>query len=100
MEFVVIAQNVDHYTHPSGIFVSRSRELGLTGYGNTVEEAEGNRIELLKKFISTYSSSGQMETRLDQAGVKWWRVAPSSKADWAPMSSTETKHDRVPVPAL
>ena len=49
----------------------RIRELGLTGYGNTIGEAMGDCRNLFERFASAYHEKGKLAEVLNSSGVRW-----------------------------
>ena len=69
------------------VVAARLKELGLTAYGDTGEEARDAVKALFNKFINEYRDSGLLAKRLDHVGVDWyWR-------DEYPESSGPTVED-------
>ncbi len=54
------------------LHVARFRELGLTAYGQTKDEAVTALKKMFNVFIRTYRDSGQLEMRLDEVRTRWW----------------------------
>ena len=54
------------------MFAARIRELGLTAYGDTEEEA----VEKVKRMFATYvyahRKQGTLENCLEHSGLQWW----------------------------
>ena len=99
---VVVTVNLDLARHTERDFVAaRFRELGLTAYGRTEADAILAVKKLFNKFIRSYRESGQLERRLEQAGVEWYwadehTAARSSYEDtnllpgpWIPLSGDD-----------
>lgn len=55
------------------LFVARCRELGLTAYGTTPDEAVYSLKHLFQTFISRQRKLGRLEELLTKAKVKWFR---------------------------
>ena len=54
-----------------GLFAARLPALGLTGYGETKEEALRSCRSLYGTFVQTYRSRNMFPSVLDRASVKW-----------------------------
>ncbi|MCY4448990.1 MAG: hypothetical protein OXE02_09150 [Chloroflexi bacterium] len=55
------------------VCVAQIPELGLTGYGKTMDEAEQSVKELFNNLISEYRRQGVLEDRLtNHFKVSWW----------------------------
>lgn len=54
------------------VFAARFRALGLTAYGTTFDESLDRLFELFRLFIKTTRKVGQLEVRLNRAGVEWY----------------------------
>ena len=56
------------------VFAARLRQLGLTAYGDTEEEAVAGCEKLLQRFVNAYQGNGKLEEVLNRSGVEWhWR---------------------------
>ena len=56
------------------VFSARLRQLGLTAYGDTEEEAVDDCKKLLSRFVNAYQGNGKLEEVLNRSGVEWhWR---------------------------
>ena len=53
-------------------FAAHFIDFGLIARGQTEGEAVRRCKQLFNKFVYAYRSVGQLEMRLDQAGVQWW----------------------------
>ena len=78
------------YHAEKDLVAARVKELGLTAYGRTEDDAVSKLAGLLDKFIEAHNRSGRLPARLDKAGVPWkwkdeggdesWHPAPQTKA--------------------
>jgi len=50
---------------------ARVRDLGLTGYGTTVDEAKQKVKRMFAAFVAAYRERGMLEKVLTERGVKW-----------------------------
>ena len=64
---------IQHHSEDN-VFAARFKQLGLTGYGDTEEEAVDNCKRLFNRFIRTYRATGKLAEVLNRATVEWhWR---------------------------
>ena len=54
------------------IYAARYRNLGLTAYGASEEEAKKNLSTLTNKFVTTLHRDGTLPNRLATGGVRWY----------------------------
>ena len=57
---------------PEPTYAVRYRQLGLTGYGATADEAERSAKELYRVFIQGLRHRGDLEKQLDRSRVEWY----------------------------
>ena len=85
---VVVLENANLLRHGElGLFAARFEKLGLTAYGHTESEAVLELKKLFNKFVRVYREAGQIETRLEQAGVEWY-WADEYPSDMPPFEDT------------
>ena len=70
---------------------ARCRALGLTAYGHTEEEAFKALQNLVHKFMSSYSETGQLEKRLEQAGIPLVEITGTLQGSDMPWELTLNK---------
>jgi hypothetical protein len=72
-EKVVITTPLRLYYNPNdgSVWAARFEELGLTAYGSSEHEATVIVKKMLNRFVNAYRNSGQLESRLNQVGVRW-----------------------------
>ena len=71
-KLVVVTEPVTLLQHRErGVFAARFVKLGLTAYGRTEERAVLELKRLFNSFVRRYRELGQIEKRLNQAGVEW-----------------------------
>ncbi len=61
---------IEHH-RADGLSAARLPALGLTGYGETKEEALRSCRSLYGTFVRAYPSRNMFPSVLDRAGVKW-----------------------------
>ena len=72
---VVVLLTPQVLTHQSGqVVAARFRKLGLTAYAETEEEALERLRRMYATFVRHLRESGHLVQRLEQAGVRWYRV--------------------------
>ena len=80
---VVVVFTPEVRTHKeTGLVVARFVGLGLTGYGDTEDEAVSSLKRLVRLCIETHRRRGTLEQTLDQQGVRWsWESAYDGEAE-------------------
>ena len=72
-QLVVVATPLERkHTRDNKIFVCRMRELGLTAYGNTPEEAETKVKRMFATWVGLNRESGTLESCLNESKLSWW----------------------------
>ena len=72
MEPVVVNLTCVLYVHKDdGLIAARCKELGLTAYGYSNEEATQNFKQLFNRCIRTYREQGKLADVLDRSGLQW-----------------------------
>lgn len=72
---VVVLLTPQVLTHQSGqVVAARFRKLGLTAYAKTEDVALERLRQMFAAFIRNLRDSGHLVQRLEQAGVRWYRV--------------------------
>lgn len=70
--FVTAELRIDEITQPGTSYVVGClRELGLYAHGKDCDEALTNLKSHFRHFIEALRSTGELETRLDEAKVRW-----------------------------
>ena len=54
---------------------ARLRELGLTAYGCSKDEAQARLRRMLGEFIEAHRRRGTLKERFDRSGLKWCALA-------------------------
>ena len=64
---------IQHHSEDN-VFAARFKQLGLTGYGDTEEEAVDSFKRLFNRFVRIHRTSGKLEEVLNRSQVEWhWR---------------------------
>ena len=69
---VVVAPLECKNTTDNTMFVTRIRELGLTAYGKTHEEAKQSLRKMFATFVELYRKTENLEERLNRSGLTWY----------------------------
>jgi hypothetical protein len=70
---VVVPVHLNYFRNKEHDFVAaHSRDLGLTGYGKTEEEAHESFKRVFSVFIRVSRSEGFLKSMLDRIGVRWY----------------------------
>ena len=85
----IVATSYQH--KESDLSAARCKALGLTAYGNTEEEAFEALNELVHKFVRTYLELGQLEDRLEQAGIVLEETIETLEESGIPWEPTRNK---------
>lgn len=56
-------------------YAARIKELGLTAYGSSRDEAHARLRRMLGEYIEAHRSRGTLKERLDRSGLKWSPLA-------------------------
>ena len=59
------------YNESLDLHTARFRELGLTAYGRTQDDAFSELCNLLDRFLHHASKTGSLKEQLDHTGVDW-----------------------------
>ena len=82
-EKVVVVVKPDVYTHKNdNRFVMRFDDLGLTAYGNSVNEAREVLFSMFRVLIDELRSRGILAKRLNKLDVEWY-YASEFDGDWS-----------------
>ena len=55
-----------------GVYTARLRELGLTAYGRTEQEAKVAVNKLFNEFVEEHQTRGNLETLLNRLPINWY----------------------------
>jgi hypothetical protein len=53
------------------LFVARVKEIGLSAYGKTREDALTNLRDLFLRFVTDHRKAGTLSSVLEKSGLKW-----------------------------
>lgn len=80
MEKVVVPVHLEYFRNDDhGVVAAHSQELGLTGYGETEDEARESFKRVFSAFIQVSRAEGFLESMLDRIGVRWHRADESTQ---------------------
>ena len=69
---VIVHCLMEYWTRGDGqLIAARIWQLGLTGYGWTVEQAEDSVEKMFVHMVKAYEDKGLLAKHLDDSGVKW-----------------------------
>jgi predicted RNase H-like HicB family nuclease len=72
---VVVVLPLQYYANnKQDKFAARIRDLGLTAYGTTREEAKKKAKQMFAAYVAAHRKEGTLEKRLKTSGLKWWWV--------------------------
>jgi hypothetical protein len=55
-------------------FAARIRELGLSAYGPTHEEAKSKVKQMFAVYVAAHRKEGTLQKRLERSGLTWWWI--------------------------
>ncbi len=83
-----------------GVFAVRMRDLGLTAYGHTHNEAWAQLASLFNRFINEHRRREQLARKLNQSGLTWY-WEDEYPANERPVIDTTKMWDAIPaIPAI
>ena len=94
--------------HSRGYIAGRIRALGLTGYGETPEDAMMRAKIMFKTFVHFHRENNTLKEYLDRSGVEWYWLDeyPADKPEYedtdnltGAAGSTSPKPDALPMAA-
>lgn len=91
-----------YYHEEEEIYAARFEPLGVTSYGNSMDEALTKVEVMLEEKVLAHHRHGSLEGWLNESGVEWeWEhepvvqsiveSTPSSFPSWRPMIQSEAK---------
>ena len=76
---VIVTSSVTTLKSKDGLYAASFEEMGLTGFGDTAEEASESLKMVFRTFIRTCREQGVLEQNLKRLGVKWeWEAGRSA----------------------
>ena len=96
---VVIPVHLTYFSNDDlNIIAAHSQELGLTGYGNSEEEARQSFKKVFCLFVQTSRAEGFLEDMLNRLGVEWKWADESSETFEDVSALRPYKTEFTPVP--
>ncbi len=69
---VVVAPLECKQTKDDKMFVARIRALGLTAYGDSLEEAKNKLKKMFATYTNLHCNAGTLEECLEKSKLQWW----------------------------
>lgn len=79
------------------LVAARFRDIGLTAYGRSEDQAVSALAELFVKFAQTHHDAGNLSNRLNKAQVTWYWKDKSTLDAWEPISENQRTEQVVAV---
>ena len=91
---VVVYCSMEYRTRRDGqMFAARIRQLGLTGYGRTVEQAEEAVEELFVGMVESHRDERLLAKHLDDLEVRWMWHEECSQAELESVTDLSPKQE-------
>jgi hypothetical protein len=91
---VVVHCSMEYFTRGDGqMIAARIRQLGLTGYGRTVEQAKEAVEELFVSMAESHRDEGLLAKHLDDLEVRWMWHQECSQAELEGVTDLSPKQE-------